>query len=225
MGRKISFIVAVFIVFNSCSGYLFAQDTISKEVEALMLKGDYAQAAKECEKILAGRCRSTTKPKLYYLLGTCLLKEARLEEARKNFNIILRKFSRSDFCDEATLSIADSYFLAGEYNQAKKSYEKFIRDFPRSELASIARKQLLECEQGGAYINSYFSVQLGCFGNKRNAEKLRDELIDCGYQAYVLKLPSDNLYRVRVGKFSNRLEAEFLEQRLKDDGYSTKISP
>jgi cell division protein FtsN len=54
---------------------------------------------------------------------------------------------------------------------------------------------------------------------------LRDELIDDGYQAYVLNLPVDAFYRVRIGKFGSKLDAEFLEQKLKAKGFSTRICP
>lgn len=225
MARITSIIVVVFVVFLSSTEYLFAQSGVLRNVEAMILKDAYPQAAKECEKILASQHRSTIKSKAYYLLGICHLKEARYEEARKNFNKILRQYRRSKFCDDATLGIADSYFLAGDYHQALEKYEEFLQRFARSELSSIAWMHLEQCKQARPFVNSYFSVQLGCFSNKRNAEKLRDGLIDNGYQAYILELISDSQYRVRVGKFSTRLQAELLEQRLKVEGYTTKICP
>ncbi len=223
MIKKIGFLIGLFFVLTFSSGTCFAQSL--NNIEALILKEEYSQAARECEKILTHRHQSKIKSKAHYLLGICLLKEAKFDQARENFNIILRRFPRSKFCDDARLGIADSYFLRQDCKQASIKYEEFIHDFPRSQLSSIARRHQKLCKQGGPYANSYFSIQAGCFGKKGNAEKLRDELIDSGFQAYIVELPGEALCRVRVGRFSNRLQAEFLEQRLKSEGYPTKICP
>ena len=225
LAKKISIVITLSLILSFSGGDLFAQSVALKNVEVLMLKGAYSQAARECERFLAGRHRAAIECKAYYLLGTCLLKEGRYDEARKNFDIILQRFPRSKFCDDASLSVANSYLLEGDYNQASLKYGQFLRDFTRSELSSIARRQQKLCKQGSPYVGFYFSVQLGCFSNKTNAEKLRDKLINNGYQAYILELPGDELYHVRVGKLSSRSQAESLEQRLKAAGYSTKICP
>jgi tetratricopeptide (TPR) repeat protein len=225
--RKMRVVIIVLLIcfFQQEHLYVYAQSNALRNVEALVLKDAYAQAVKECEKILAHQHKSSIRAKTHYLLGICLLKEKKYEEARKNFTKILRRFSRSKYDDDAAMGVADSYFLAGDYEEAKKRYNAFLRNFMHSELTAIANKSLELCKQGRRYINSYFSVQLGSFAKKKNAEKLRDELINSGYQAYILSLPSDGLHRVRVGRFGNRLDAEFLEQRLKSEGYSTRVCP
>lgn len=220
-----SFTIVIFSVFFLQSTEILAQSEALKKVETLILQDAYSQAVRECEKILVHHQRATIKAKAHYLLGICLLKEARFEEARKNFNKILQRYARSKFYDDACLGIADSYFLAGDFKQASISYKQFLQDFPRSELASIAGTHLEQSTQGKHFANSYFSVQVGCFTNKSNTERLRDKLIDRGHQAYILELPSDGLYRVRVGRFSNRLQAELLEQKLKAEGFPTKVCP
>jgi len=225
LAKKISIVIILSLILSFSGGDLFAQTSSLRNVGVLILKDAYSQAARECEKILTHHHQSKIRTKAYYLLGICRLKQSRYEQARKNFNIILGKYRQSQVYDDAALSIADSYFLAEDFKQAVKKYEQFIHDFPRSELASIARIQLRLCKQGKRLANSYFSVQLGCFAKKKNAQRLRNELIDGGFRAYILELPGDSLYHVRVGRFSNRTEAEFLEQQLKAEGYSTKLCP
>ena len=225
MVKRISLAIVMFFACAFSGGSLFAQDSGLRNVEVLMLKGAYSQAARECERFLAGRHRAAIESRAHYLLGACLLKEARYDEARKNFDIILQRFPHSKFCDDASLSVANLYLLEGDSNQASLRYGQFLREFPRSELSSIARRQQKLCKQGSPYVGSYFSVQMGCFSNKMNAEKLRDKLINSGYQAYILELPGDELYHVRVGKLSSRSQAGSLEQRLKAAGYSTKVCP
>jgi len=223
--KTISLLILVLFTFSILSADLLAQHSRLENAQALILKDAYAQAARECRKLLAGRNSSKVKAKAYYLLGVCFLKEAKYEEARKNFNIVLRRYSRSKFYNDAALGIADSYFLGQDFKQAKEYYEQFIKDFPRSELISIARRQLKACKKGNDYNNSYFSVQLGCFLKKGNAQKQRDKLINAGYQAYIVEVLASGFYHVRVGKFDNKREAKFLEKKLKNEGYSTKICP
>ena len=70
-------------------------------------------------------------------------------------------------------------------------------------------------------------VQIGCFKNKKNAEKLRKKLKKEGYDNYIelSGASDDKLYRVKVGRFTTQEEAQSLANRLKRDGYSTKICP
>lgn len=220
---KICFILSLFFFF---SGEYLARAAVSlADVEALMLKDAYNQAAGKCKDILAGNSRRTIKAKAHYLRGLCLLKLGEYAQAREHFETILRCFANSGFADDASFSMADSYLLAQEYPEAEKRYAEFLRRFSTSELVPFAHKQLESCKKAIPVENSYFSVQLGCFNNKINAEKLRDKLVNLGFQAYILDLYANNLYYVRVGRLSTRLEAEGLEQRLKNEGYATKVCP
>lgn len=220
---KICFILALFLFFR---GEGLTQAAVSlTDVEALMLKDAYNQAAGKCKDILDGNCRRIIKARAHYLRGLCLLKLGEYAHAREHFETILRSFAGSGFEDEASLSLADSYLLAREYPEAEKRYTEFLRYFSTSELVPFAHKQLEFCKKTLPVENAYFSVQLGCFTNKINAEKLRDKLISLGFQAYILEFHTNNLYYVRAGRLPTRVEAESLEQRLKNEGYTTKICP
>lgn len=225
MGKISLAIILVFCGSVIFTGSLLAKEDVFATIETAMLKDAYRQAAQGCVEIISARYGPAIKSKAYYLLGLCLLKEGKYEHARKQFNNVLSKYPSSIYRDDAKLGIADSYFLNAERQQANKLYQQFIRDFPRSELASVARMHLEQSVEGKNLDNSYFSVQVGCFANKKNALSLYDRLAEDGYQVFILDVPSDDLYHVRVGKFSTRLEAEFLEQRLKGEGYSTKVCP
>jgi tetratricopeptide (TPR) repeat protein len=225
MAKTINIIAAVFLFFFFQNGQVFARSAALKKAETLILKDAYREGAGACRKILTGPGSSSVKARAHYLLGVCLLKEAGYAEARKNFHTILRRYWRSEFCDDAALGIADSYFLAADFEKAAREYRQFLSDFAHSGLCGLARTHLEQCRQGKQFANSYFSVQLGCFSKKGNARRMRDELINRGHQAYILELPGEKLYRVRAGKFNTRLQAEFMEQKLKSQGYSTKICP
>jgi len=176
--QKITSAVLVMLcVLFLFSGNAFAANKVFRNAEALILKDSYSQAAKECERIIARNPRAKVKAKAYYLLGICLLKEGKFDQAKKNLNQLLRRYPGSKFCQQAK--------------------------------AALSR--------------SSFSVQVGCFAKEANARRLRGELINLGFQAYISKLRGEDLYRVRVGKFAGRQDARSLEQRLKTRGYPTKI--
>jgi tetratricopeptide (TPR) repeat protein len=215
-------LVAILFCFN---GEPPASAGQLKDAEVLIMQNEYTRAARECKKVLSARTRTKIKARAYYLLGVCELKQGRFSQARKNFQAILRRFPRSPYCDDARLGIAHSYYLAQDFNQAGIRYSRFLQDFPRSQLAGIARNQLNICQKTEPVNNSYFAVQVGCFGNTRNAQRLRDELVDRGFQAYLLELPDEDFCRVRVGRFDTRLEAELLEQNLRARGYPTRVCP
>ncbi len=91
--------------------------------------------------------------------------------------------------------------------EAKMTLDSGIRKVPRTE------------------VNEYFSVQIGSFKNRRNAENLTSKLAKNGYESF-MELPvgsGDKLYRVKVGRLKSAQEAEILESRLRNLGYQTKI--
>jgi len=70
-----------------------------------------------------------------------------------------------------------------------------------------------------------YSVQVGSFKNKRNADKLVKKLAARGYESYV-EIPvfsGDKFYRVRVGKFSSKEATSKTASRLESEGYRVKV--
>ena len=57
-------------------------------------------------------------------------------------------------------------------------------------------------------------VQLGNFGNRSNAKRLKDKLIKAGFAAYMV--PNGTLFKVLVGPELNRSKAEALQKQLKN---------
>ena len=53
-----------------------------------------------------------------------------------------------------------------------------------------------------------YSIQIGAYGNEKNAENQKDMLIGAGLKARVKKLISRNLYAVRVGYYASKEEAK-----------------
>jgi len=58
-----------------------------------------------------------------------------------------------------------------------------------------------------------WAVQLGSFGSKSNATRLKDKVIKAGFAAYMV--PNGALFKVLVGPELNRSKAEVLKKQLK----------
>lgn len=211
---------------------------------SLMLRGEYVQAIDACRS-LELNAKNDLKSEILYLQGNCFMKLDRQEDARVTFKKAL-PFARGDLATELYMSIADTYFLQKKYQQAIVIYEQMLtktknedaymctlyyklgkayqnesewaktkyyfglleKKFPDSfELAVVKRTSV-----GG----NFFTVQVGCFSNRRNAEKLQADLRDKGYEVYITPFQANGseLYRVRVGEFMSRLAAEHSEAEL-----------
>ena len=70
-----------------------------------------------------------------------------------------------------------------------------------------------------------YSVQVGAFARRRNAERLLNKLLRNRYDAYISREEEAGHFRVRVGHMTAEEEARSLESRLKKDGYPTRIFP
>ena len=92
-----------------------------------------------------------------------------------------------------------------------------VRVVVSGEQRKIARVRL----QGRLY-----TLQVGSFGVKANAERLRDSLQPKHDHVYIAKYRSRSRtwYRVRVGKFNDDDAARVIAQRLEDDGFEPLLT-
>ena len=65
--------------------------------------------------------------------------------------------------------------------------------------------------------NSQYIVQLGAFGSRENAEKLKNELIGKGYQN--VTVTEGPYYKVQLSNIASKEEATQLKDQIKDAGY------
>jgi len=211
-----------------------------------MLKGDYHDAIDKCVYIENRSSQKSLKAEALYLKGTCFMKLEEYEKARNIFKKALSK-TRGDLLTEIYIAIGDSYFMDKEYNKAISVYKQLAdkaddksnylagiyfklgksfqkksqwaqskyyfdilkRQFPDSLEAQLTKKLSV----GG----NFFTIQVGCFSNKKNAEKLQNDLSRKGYDVFLtpFKANGQQLYRVRVGEFVTRLAAEHTERELR----------
>ena len=72
-----------------------------------------------------------------------------------------------------------------------------------------------------------YSIQVGAFSSRNNAQNLASKLNAKGYAAFIVQEASrsKSLFKVRVGHFSSLAQAKRAEQQLRLQGYPTKIIP
>ncbi len=223
---------------------------------ALILQGDYDQAINECRR-LERSSKKEIKGEILYLKGTCFMKLDMYADARKIFKKAL-PFTEGDLSTEVYMGIADSYFMQQKYRKAiliyeqllekirnkhaylaalyyklGKSYQKesewaktkYYFDLLKMKFPDSFELQLVKRSSVGG---NFFTIQVGCFSNRKNAEKLQDDLNVKGYDVYITPFKSNGrqLYRVRVGEFMSRIAAEHTEQELRSEEHlPTHIFP
>jgi tetratricopeptide (TPR) repeat protein len=190
-----------------------------------------------------------------YFLGLVSIKTGNYPQGREYFLKLMQNFPRSSLCQEASLKLADSYFLEGDFQRARALYKEVEKKYPSSDyrpliylkLARVASKTG-QWEEKKKYINllkekypasnelvvwnaipvkeDFFTIQVGAFSSRKNALNLSKELA-AKYESYIITDKVDDyvLYKVRVGKFKDRKEAERTWGKLVKQGYPARIYP
>lgn len=241
--------LVVILAFNNIC---FANEATLQRAWSYYLRGDYRKTASACRIISRDRMLGEEGR---YIMGLSLLKLGNLQGARKNFSFVLDNYPNSKIRDAVLLGIADSYYLEGKFDKAEEYCIRLLKNFPGTGYASIAclrmgesqRKQgkwekadssfykvvrdypfSLEERVARAYLKKktdFFSIQIGAFSKKGNAQKLSKLLRKKGYDGYIVKsYKKDRLiYRVRVGKFGTRKRADDEAAKLKKEGFTVRI--
>jgi len=129
---------------------------------------------------------------------------------------------QKDIDYEAALlfKLGKAYQRNSKWTQSKYYFGQLAKKYPQSFERDIVEKSSV----GG----NFFTIQVGCFSNRQNAEKLRKDLLSKGYAVYVTPfgLNDNKLFRVRVGEFVSRIAAEHTELELKNNEHlPTHIFP
>lgn len=168
--------------------------------------------------------------------------ESKTESAIKEYNEVVDKFPNDRNIAVVYYRLADAYKKIGVSDKALFYSEKARKASPLSfeykaapyngavsgptpgeikEMPPVPKPKELSRTAG----IKGFSVQVGSFKSKRNADKLAQKLMGRGYDSFV-ELPvgsGDKLYRVKVSRGKSKEEAEIWASRLKRDGYFVKI--
>ena len=111
-------------------------------------KGDAQEALAQFESFLKtpGSYTLTERPTALYNKAYCLYKLDRLEDASAAFRVYLQDAKGKDRkIEDATLRLADLYFLLGKHALAQEYYEKSVRLDPKGRYAGYATFQQALC--------------------------------------------------------------------------------
>lgn len=139
----------------------------------------------------------------------------------KNIAIVYSRIS-SCYARMGLRDKADSYYAMVKA-KAPLSFE--ARQSPAAVSAPAQNITVRKARPAPDKDQSGFSVQVGSFKNRRNADKLVKKLSVAGYEGYVIipVFSSDKFYRVRVGKFASKDEASAMASKLESSGYRTSV--
>jgi TolA-binding protein len=219
----------------------FARETAIEKAWVYYIKGDYDKAIDACralsdEKILGEEAR--------YIMGLSFLKLGDYEEARKNFLFIsdnypgsaikpeiilgiaeyykkvIGDFSGNGYSSIAYLKLGESQRKQGKWNEAQESFSIVVRDYPFSLEAETAKEYLQKEEP-------FYTIQIGVFSKKENAQRLAKILKEKRYDASLEKsYKKDRLvYKVNIGHFNTKEQAEEEASQLRKEGFSAIVYP
>lgn len=170
------------------------------------------------------------------------MQEGRIADAVERYETVAssRSFPFAGF------HLGECYEILGRFEKALEVYNTIMTQFPRSLEAPKAREKIqmigyaldrtgrnderadspttVDVPERGVG----FTVQLGAFGEKENAERFISELREMIDDIRIERVRSGGRtwHRIRVGRFETREEAEAAAARIKSEtGYSSKILP
>lgn len=154
-GNKI-FIVCLLCLFWALPAWAFDLEALKTD----FLQGNYRRVIFEGQAELS-RLHFGNADELNYILGLSYLKESKLDLAQGCFRRIL-SVSGSKFKEDASLSLADTYFVSGELNEAEAAYQRLISDNANSPYKSavLYRLSQLESRRGNHQKSSEYLVKL-----------------------------------------------------------------
>ncbi|MFH1855596.1 MAG: SPOR domain-containing protein [Candidatus Omnitrophota bacterium] len=223
-------------------------------LETDSLKENYTQVIKNAQDSMSS-FPAKELARARYLLGMAYLKTGDYQNARQNFQLVLRGEKDKSLSEEVEIAICDSYYLENNFDEAFTLYEKFLDKHKKSDFKYIVKfKMALTGLKTGDWKTAkrflkevsdspspdadsaaeilkenqfYFTVQVGSFQDEENARSLARDLKKQGFDSFVAKTRLNDLtfYRVRVGKLDDRKEVDLLTRRLKENGLPAIIYP
>ena len=197
--------------------------------------GNYLRASDIFEIILKEFPDSRFKDEAKLGLGDTYLLRANFDKAQTSYEELLKGNPNTKLKALVYHRFSQIGFKKGDTNFGKIYLDLLRQEFPTN-MELILNKDLYiivpkpaatEVVSSSSSYEVYYTVQVGSFSKKANAENLVQKLTQEGRPAFIEEISSDGKqsFRVRVGKFSSRQEAVNLEEKLSQEGYPTKIFP
>ncbi len=147
------------------------------------------------------------------------------EKAVKIYYDIALNHPDNEFSDEALFKVFQYHYAKGDYIQAKKEIERLKALYPYSPYSGInvrfpvesGVKTTSDVKSMGGMVRCNYSLQVGAFADKSNAEREKKFFEDNGYDVELRTKFKDGklLYLVHIGCFLDRGDAEKLRTEIK----------
>jgi|DewCreStandDraft_1066081.scaffolds.fasta_scaffold06660_3 tetratricopeptide (TPR) repeat protein len=149
------------------------------------------------------------------------------EQAIKIYYDIVLNHPDNEYSDDALFKIVQFFYAKGDYKQAKNELERLKTLYPASPYARVSFRfpegetvpfaNKPSVKPSDSKVNCNYSLQVGAFVDRKNAEKEKDFFESKGYGAELRTKFKDGklFYLVWVGCFYNRNEAEAVRMEIK----------
>ena len=222
---KIKFLL-VFLISSLSAGLCQAADL--EVLKADFLQGNYRRVIFEGQAEVE-RMHFSNTDELNYILGLSYLKELKINPAQDCFRRILNN-SNSKLKEEASLALADTYLVSGQFQQAEDIYNKLIADDSnsRQKPAVLYRLSQLEFRKGNHQQGNNYWLKLKkdfpLSPELRSTKNipLVNALVNTPVSTPV-SADNQNEYSVQVGFFSNSVNANKFKETLLSKGYAAFV--
>ncbi len=139
-------------------------------------------------------------------------------------NEMLRQFPETGSKDEALFWLGVSYLSSGDEKQGASTFENLKRSFPKSIWADRA-KTIAPGSEVVPRGEEYYTVQVGSYRGRDNAEKYVRDLQEKGLTARIVQalVMGNTYYRVWVGQFEKIEEAKAYALKLDSLGIKGNV--
>lgn len=108
------------------------------------VRGSYDLAIRQFQEYLANFPETDLSDNAAYWIGECYYRQRKFKQAIAAFERVLENYSASDKVPSAMLKKGYSHLELGEKTPGQAQLQKVIREFPKSDEASLARQRLRE---------------------------------------------------------------------------------
>jgi TolA-binding protein len=200
--------------------------------KSLIAKGEYGKAVPVLRSLENGDTAKIGRDTVLMSLGNCYRGMEDYKNAEVSYRSLVDSMPDSQWIPSAYLLLARSLQDRDKIEEAEALYRKIAEDFSQSIEAGQAQEHLsslLSSQSkpasgtpetaeptpaasktvGATHASPGFTIQVGAFISKRNADNLADRLKKKGYSVYILRpIPGKSrLHKVRVGTFKTRSAA------------------
>ena len=198
--------------------------------KSLMAKDEYQEAVPVLISLKSIDSDQISRDMVLMSLGNCYRGIKDHENAEASYRTLIDSVPDSQWIPSAYLLLARSLQDRGNIEEAEAIYKKVTEDFGQSMEAQRAQDYLNSLSSSATESVSdqpvvpestettqvsperkeaYFTIQVGAFTNKRNAEKLANQLKKKGYSVRIVPpVPGrSRLHKVRIGTFETRKDA------------------